>query len=140
MISSNLKKRSYTSLSLLLILFLMFNFKLLFVYIFIITGALSVLEFIQICKKIFNKKIYVIISYTFFSAILLTIFSLIVFFISFIQIKITIFIILLGCISSDVGGFIVGKLLQGPKLTKISPNKTISGAFGSLYLVAFVFQ
>ena len=132
MISSNLKKRSYTSLSLLLILFLMFNFKLLFVYIFIITGALSVLEFIQICKKIFNKKIYVIISYTFFSAILLTIFSLIVFFISFIQIKITIFIILLGCISSDVGGFIVGKLLQGPKLTKISPNKTISGAFGSL--------
>ena len=110
----------------------MFNFKLLFVYIFIITGALSVLEFIQICKKIFNKKIYVIISYTFFSAILLTIFSLIVFFISFIQIKITIFIILLGCISSDVGGFIVGKLLQGPKLTKISPNKTISGAFGSL--------
>ena len=132
MISSNLKKRSYTSLSLLLILFLMFNFKLLFIYIFIITGALSVLEFIQICKKIFNKKIYVIISYIFFSAILLTIFSLIVFFISFIQIKITIFIILLGCISSDVGGFIVGKLLQGPKLTKISPNKTISGAFGSL--------
>ena len=131
MISSNLK-RSYTSLFLLLILFLMFNFKLLFVYIFIITGALSVLEFIQICKKIFNKKIYVIISYTFFSAILLTIFSLIVFFISFIQIKITIFIILLGCISSDLGGFIVGKLLQGPKLTKISPNKTISGAFGSL--------
>ena len=131
MISSNLKKRSYTSLSLLLILFLMFNFKLLFVYIFIITGALSVLEFIQICKKIFNKKIYVIISYTFFSVILLTIFSLIVFFISFIQIKITIFIILLGCISSDVGGFIVGKLLKGPKLTKISPNKTISGAFGS---------
>ncbi len=132
MISSNLKKRSYTSLFLLLILFLMFNFKLLFVYIFIITGALSVLEFIQICKKIFNKKIYVIISYTIFSAVLLTIFSLIVFFISFFQIKITIFIILLGCISSDVGGFIVGKLLQGPKLTKISPNKTISGAFGSL--------
>ena len=132
MISSNLKKRSYTSLSLLLILFLMFNFKLLFVYIFIITGALSVLEFIQICKKIFNKKIYVIISYIIFSVILLTIFSLIVFFISFIQIKITIFIILLGCISSDLGGFIVGKLLQGPKLTKISPNKTISGAFGSL--------
>ena len=56
MISSNLKKRSYTSLSLLLILFLMFNFKLLFVYIFIITGALSVLEFIQICKKILIKK------------------------------------------------------------------------------------
>ncbi len=131
MISSNLKKRSYTSLFLLINLFFMFNFKLLFVYIFIITGALSVLEFIQICRKIFNKKIYVIISYIIFSTILLTIFSLIVYFINFIQIKIILFIILLGCISSDVGGFVVGKLLQGPKLTKISPNKTIAGAFGS---------
>ena len=33
---------------------------------------------------------------------------------------------------SDIGGFVVGKLLQGPKLTKWSPNKTISGFFGSV--------
>jgi len=33
---------------------------------------------------------------------------------------------------SDIGGFMVGRLLQGPKLTKWSPNKTISGFFGSL--------
>ena len=30
-------------------------------------------------------------------------------------------------------GFIFGKLFKGPKLTKISPNKTISGAVGSIF-------
>tara|TARA_B100000579_G_scaffold372103_1_gene335063 strand:- start:766 stop:1125 length:360 start_codon:yes stop_codon:yes gene_type:complete len=35
-------------------------------------------------------------------------------------------------VGSDIGGFIFGKILKGPKLTKISPNKTISGAIGSL--------
>ena len=32
--------------------------------------------------------------------------------------------ILLICISTDLGGYIFGKVLKGPKLTKISPNKT----------------
>ena len=40
--------------------------------------------------------------------------------------------ILLTCVASDVGGFIFGKIFKGPKLTKISPKKTISGAIGSL--------
>ena len=35
---------------------------------------------------------------------------------------------------SDVGGFIFGRILKGPKLTKISPKKTISGAIGSFVL------
>ena len=35
------------------------------------------------------------------------------------------------CILSDVGGYIVGKIIGGKKLTKISPNKTISGTIGS---------
>lgn len=34
---------------------------------------------------------------------------------------------------SDVGGFFVGKLIKGPKLSKLSPNKTWSGFFGSLF-------
>tara|TARA_B100000787_G_scaffold159610_1_gene137904 strand:- start:115 stop:540 length:426 start_codon:yes stop_codon:yes gene_type:complete len=38
---------------------------------------------------------------------------------------------LLVCISSDIGGLLFGKIFKGPKLTKISPNKTISGAIGS---------
>ena len=38
--------------------------------------------------------------------------------------------ILLICISTDIGGFVFGKLFKGPKLTSISPNKTYSGAIG----------
>ena len=33
-----------------------------------------------------------------------------------------------------IGGFIFGKIFKGPKLTKISPNKTYSGALGSIIL------
>ena len=42
-----------------------------------------------------------------------------------------IFYILLVCIFSDIGGYIVGKIIGGKKLTKISPKKTISGSIGS---------
>ena len=44
--------------------------------------------------------------------------------------------ILLICISTDIGGYIFGKIFKGPKLTKISPNKTISGALGSIMFSA----
>jgi len=42
------------------------------------------------------------------------------------------FILLMGCIASDIGGYIFGKTFKGPKLTKISPKKTYSGAAGSI--------
>ena len=38
--------------------------------------------------------------------------------------------ILLICIFTDIGGYIFGKTFKGPKLTKISPNKTYAGMFG----------
>ena len=38
---------------------------------------------------------------------------------------------------TDIGGYIFGKLFGGPKLIKISPNKTWSGALGSLILSQF---
>ena len=44
---------------------------------------------------------------------------------------ILIIFILLICIFSDTGGYTVGKIIGGKKLTKISPNKTISGTIGS---------
>ena len=47
-------------------------------------------------------------------------------------------LILITCIFSDLGGYIFGKLFKGPKLTKISPNKTISGAVGSLLFSAII--
>jgi len=43
-------------------------------------------------------------------------------------------LVILICISSDVGGFVFGKLFKGPKLTKVSPNKTYSGMIGSFFL------
>ena len=45
--------------------------------------------------------------------------------------------ILLVCISTDIGGYIFGKILKGPKLTKISPKKTYSGVFGG-YLLSII--
>ena len=43
-------------------------------------------------------------------------------------------LVILICISTDVGGFAFGKIFKGPKLTKISPNKTYSGIIGSFFL------
>jgi phosphatidate cytidylyltransferase len=42
--------------------------------------------------------------------------------------------ILISTFFSDMGGYIFGKLIKGKKLTKISPNKTYSGAIGSVIL------
>ena len=39
--------------------------------------------------------------------------------------------IIILTILSDIGGYVFGKFFKGKKLTKISPNKTISGVFGS---------
>jgi phosphatidate cytidylyltransferase len=35
------------------------------------------------------------------------------------------------CFFTDIGGYVFGKLIGGKKLSKISPNKTISGTIGS---------
>ena len=48
-----------------------------------------------------------------------------------------VFFILLICVSTDLGGFIFGKIFKGPRLTKISPNKTYSGVVGS-YILSFI--
>lgn len=50
------------------------------------------------------------------------------------------FYVLLVCVSTDIGGFVFGKIIKGPKLTKISPNKTFSGVLGSyLFSVTSVY-
>ena len=40
--------------------------------------------------------------------------------------------VLFICFFSDVGGYTFGKIIGGKKLSKISPNKTLSGALGSI--------
>ena len=47
--------------------------------------------------------------------------------------KIFIFVIII-CIFTDIGGYIFGKLFKGPKLIKISPNKTYAGMIGGFIL------
>ena len=50
----------------------------------------------------------------------------------------TFLLILIVCVATDIGGYIFGKIFKGPKLTKISPNKTYSGMFGS-FLLSIIF-
>jgi phosphatidate cytidylyltransferase len=38
------------------------------------------------------------------------------------------------CFFTDIGGYLFGKIIGGKKLSKISPNKTISGTVGSFLL------
>ena len=40
-------------------------------------------------------------------------------------------LVILVSVFTDLGGFICGKIFKGPKLTKLSPNKTYSGSLGS---------
>ena len=41
------------------------------------------------------------------------------------------------CVFSDIGGYVIGKSIGGKKLTKISPNKTVSGSIGSFIFSLF---
>ena len=43
-------------------------------------------------------------------------------------------LILIICITTDIGGYIFGKIFKGPRLIKISPNKTYAGMIGSFLL------
>ena len=47
------------------------------------------------------------------------------------------FFVITICISTDIGGYVVGKIFKGPKLLKISPNKTYSGMIGG-YLLSII--
>ena len=47
--------------------------------------------------------------------------------------------VILICIFTDIGGYIFGKIFKGPKLTKISPNKTYSGLIGGLFLPLLIY-
>ena len=138
MISSNLKKRLNTSLFLFLILILIFKYNFLLGFTLIVLGVLGIIEFLSILKKILKKKLFFYLSNIIFIIYIFTFCTLFFYFSNFYQLKTLLFIILLGCIFSDIGGFIFGKLIQGPKLTKISPNKTISGSIGSLIFCSMI--
>ncbi len=140
MVKKELKKRFSTSVFLLLILILMFMSKIVMTYFLIILSIFSFIEFSNmnlIINK--NRKIFqfcyniLFLTYIFFITVVF------LFATSIDILKINLFVILLTCIASDVGGITFGKLIKGPKLTKISPNKTISGSFGSIIFSCITF-
>ena len=132
MIKKNIKERLYTSTILLFLLFFMVKSNFISMYFLILFSVLSIIEYFEINNKIFSRQHFKYIS-NFFFIIYLSIFCYLFFyFLNFLQLKIILFVLILGCISSDIGGFVFGNIFKGPKLTKISPNKTYSGAAGSI--------
>ncbi len=132
MISKNLTKRIYTSIGLLFLITTMFYVNSILIFSLLVLSVVSLLEFFNMIKKIGKNYLY---SFTLSFIFLIYIFSfsfLFFLFSNFLQLKIILFILLTGCIASDIGGYIIGKKFRGPKLTRISPKKTISGSIGSL--------
>tara|TARA_A100001011_G_C14258779_1_gene821355 strand:+ start:437 stop:1093 length:657 start_codon:yes stop_codon:yes gene_type:complete len=130
---SELLKRSISSLFLMSIIFLsaLIN-DIIFLSILFIIVIFSWIEWIKIIEKIRYKKIYRITHIILFLIYLLMAF--IVCFNVFVIDKYFFLTILMICVFSDVGGYVFGKIFGGKKLTKISPNKTISGSIGSFIL------
>ena len=142
MMTVNLKKRFLTSISLLLLIFLFLSSDFVLIYSLIVLGVLSIIEFLNLTKKIFDNRLYLFLTNFSFIFYIFIFCFLFVFFSNFIQLKIILILLIFICAASDIGGFIFGKIFKGPKLTKISPNKTISGSLGSLFLsivVMFIF-
>ena len=131
--SSELKKRIITSCFLFSLLLLMFLYSFVLVITIIIIAIINWIEFYSLLSKIFKKnnikqKIYRFLGKAFSLFYLSALVFLI--FLNFEQ-KNYIFFILSVSIASDIGGLTIGKIFKGKKLTKISPNKTISGSIGS---------
>ena len=145
--SKNLFKRITTSLILLTtLLIVIFSHNILFVLSLLILCGLVCLETYNIFKKIINKDKFKIRKKNknkkeFSSKFLILNIAtfLYVFFIFFhlsyqiykIEGPIVFLLIISICFFSDIGGYFIGKAIGGKKLTKISPNKTISGTIGS---------
>ena len=137
---SEINKRILVSLFLFFLMYLSIINTLILSLILIFIFYQSIYEAFNILKRIFpteNTKLYLL---TLVTIIYILLFSLIIYIpISsndFSQ-KIIIFIIISISIGSDIGGYLFGKTFKGKKITKISPNKTYSGVFGSYFLSIF---
>ena len=126
------KKRIYTSIFLLILVFSMFTIELFFIYSLIVFSVLAIIEFLTITKIFIKKKINLYLLNIFFWIYIIFFCLLLFIYYSYNPLKLIILSLLLCCVASDIGGFIFGKVFKGPKLTRISPNKTISGAIGSV--------
>ena len=126
----NLFKRIISSIILLILLyFFIFIKSIYFIYFIFFCFIISLFEWFNLTKEIYFRI---------FGVIFLIFSFLSIFFLKTLDNSTNnfdlILLTLLICISSDIGGYIFGKILKGPKLTKISPNKTYGGVFGAFIL------
>ena len=129
----NLSLRIFTSVILLVILFFgLYLDKFIWLGLLILSSIISFYEFFNLIKKKYNQEKYKIFLLNILSLIYLTYFIFAGYSLYEKSTLILLFIILV-CIFSDIGGYIIGKSIGGKKLTKISPNKTISGSIGSFF-------
>ena len=148
--SSNIKKRIVTSIFLMSLLVLMFFYSYIMIISVIIISIIAWIEFYALISKIFkrNKIKHEILRFC-CKAISLFYLSGLVYLIFVIEsdhlnLKMYFLYSVLVAVMSDIGGLVFGKIFKGKKLTKISPNKTISGSIGSLIfsmlLIPFNFE
>ena len=142
--SQNLLKRIITSIILLFLLFFIsFSHQNVFIMAILILGIIICVEanslfskllFTKILKKNsffdkFNSKFFIfniiVFCYIFF------IFCGLSYEIHKSEGAVFFLYIISICFFTDIGGYVVGKTVGGKKLSKISPNKTISGTIGS---------
>ena len=121
---NNLAKRILSSIILLpLIIYIIIQGSFALLFFTVICFIASCYEWHIMTKNIYQK----IFGFIFLTGSLYTFYKL--------AIKdYDVFIVILICVSTDIGGYVFGKLLQGPKLTKISPNKTYAGMIGGYLL------
>jgi phosphatidate cytidylyltransferase len=134
----DLKNRLITSIFLIILLYFSFNYSYILIISLILISIISWIEFQGLITKIFIKNNFkssflkIIIKGV--SLLYLIIFSIMVFSGIFQDnFKFGILFLVSVCICSDIGGLLFGNFFKGKKLTKISPNKTISGSIGSFF-------
>ena len=136
-----IKKRILTSIFLLIILYGALINKIILLSLLLIVGYTALIEIFKLIKKIFIGNKFKIIFFYLVSIIYVSIsFTQIFFFNIDYTNKIFLIFFLSICIATDIGGYIFGKTFKGRKLTKISPNKTYSGLFGSYILSLLIFS
>ena len=142
--NSQLKKRIFTSLVLTSLLTTMYFYSFVMIVSLIIIALIAWIEFYALISKIFrlnNNKdrflrfLFKLVSLLYLSSLVFLIFSIES---HYLNLKIYLVYSLLVAIFSDIGGLVIGKTLKGKKLTKISPNKTISGSLGSFIFSLFL--
>ena len=138
---NELTKRIITSIPLFIILYFAINNLIVLSLVLVILVYLLLVEFYNILNKIFiiNKLFHLIFIIIILIYLIYFSLSIYIYLNSDLANNKIIFLFLVSItISTDIGGYLFGRLFKGKKLTKISPNKTYSGLFGSLFLSALV--